>query len=94
MRPRNVRFGSKADMCSATRYVRFVPIADIQVLVSPKEKPREIAPRVFVFHTGASNHSLWPRIAMDYFGASGPTNLRPLGPVPLTWTTVGSRIST
>ena len=25
----NVRFGSKADMCSATRDVRFVPIADI-----------------------------------------------------------------
>ena len=24
-----VRFGSKADMCGATRYVRFVPIADI-----------------------------------------------------------------
>ena len=24
-----VRFGSKADMCSATRHVRFVPIADI-----------------------------------------------------------------
>jgi hypothetical protein len=35
------------------------------------------------------------RIEMaDYFGASGPTNLRPLGPVPLTWITVGSRIST
>ena len=26
----DVRFGSKADMCSATRNVRFVPIADIQ----------------------------------------------------------------
>ena len=25
----DVRFGSLADMCSATRYVRFVPIADI-----------------------------------------------------------------
>ena len=25
----DVRFGSKADMCSATRDVRFVPIADI-----------------------------------------------------------------
>jgi hypothetical protein len=25
----NVHFGSKADMCSATRDVRFVPIADI-----------------------------------------------------------------
>ena len=25
----DVHFGSKADMCSATRYVRFVPIADI-----------------------------------------------------------------
>jgi hypothetical protein len=30
----------------------------------------------------------------DYFGAFGPTNFRPLGPVPLTWITVGSRIST
>jgi hypothetical protein len=28
----NVRFGSKADMCSATRDVRFGPIADIGVL--------------------------------------------------------------
>ncbi|MGC2011860.1 MAG: hypothetical protein WA693_12485, partial [Pseudolabrys sp.] len=25
----NVRFGSKADMCSAKRHVRFVPITDI-----------------------------------------------------------------
>ena len=25
----NVRFGSKADMCGATRHVRYVPIADI-----------------------------------------------------------------
>ena len=25
----DVRFGSKADMCSATPYVRFVPIADM-----------------------------------------------------------------
>ena len=25
----NVRFGSKADMCSAQAHVRFVPIADI-----------------------------------------------------------------
>ena len=25
----DVRFGSKADMCGANRYVRFVPIADI-----------------------------------------------------------------
>ena len=31
---------SKADMCSATRYVRFVPIADIQEFgLSPKENP-------------------------------------------------------
>jgi hypothetical protein len=28
-RSRYVRFGSKADMCSATRDVRYVPIADI-----------------------------------------------------------------
>ena len=28
----DVRFGSKADMCSATRHVRFVPIADIGVV--------------------------------------------------------------
>ena len=25
----DVHFGSKADMCSATRYVRFVPIAEV-----------------------------------------------------------------
>src|SRR5262249_18404378 len=30
----------------------------------------------------------------DYFGAFGPTNFRPLGTVPLTWISVGSRIST
>ena len=27
-----VRFGSKADMCSATQFVRYVPIADIATL--------------------------------------------------------------
>jgi hypothetical protein len=27
----NVRFGSKADMCSAQAHVRFVPIADMTV---------------------------------------------------------------
>ena len=29
METRHVRFGSKANMCGATRDVRFVPIADI-----------------------------------------------------------------
>ena len=29
----NVRFGSKADMCSALGDVRFVPIADITALL-------------------------------------------------------------
>ena len=28
--PQHVRFGSIADMCSTTRHVRFVPIADIR----------------------------------------------------------------
>ena len=30
----------KADMCSATRYVRFVPIADIQEDILRKQKDR------------------------------------------------------
>ena len=30
--PTNVRFGSKADMCSALGHLRFVPIADIRPL--------------------------------------------------------------
>ena len=29
----NVRFGSKADICSALAHVRFVPIADISTLI-------------------------------------------------------------
>ena len=37
----NVRFGSKADMCSAVAYVRFVPKADIArlflLLISPND---------------------------------------------------------
>jgi hypothetical protein len=31
---RDVRYGSKADMCSAQADVRFVPIADIQQLTA------------------------------------------------------------
>ena len=37
----HVRFGSKADMCSATRHVRFVPIADIASLHSITSSARE-----------------------------------------------------
>jgi len=29
----------KADMCSATRYVRLVPIADIQKMICATERP-------------------------------------------------------
>ena len=36
----DVRFGSKADMCSATWYVRFVPIADIRKTDGAKQKDR------------------------------------------------------
>ena len=54
-----------------------------KISFSPKEKPRDDIPGFF--------RSL---SITDYFGASGPTNLRPLGPVPLTWINVGSRIST
>ena len=36
----HVRFTPKADMCSATRYVRFVPIADIQEDILRKQKDR------------------------------------------------------
>jgi hypothetical protein len=46
----DVRFGSKADMCSATGHVRFVPIADIKMQASilipaqPYAFHREISP--------------------------------------------------
>jgi len=33
----NVRFGSKADMCGATAYVRFGPRADISVEARPQK---------------------------------------------------------
>ena len=37
----DVRFGSKADMCSATRDVRFVPIADLAPFIqSPHRRVR------------------------------------------------------
>ena len=35
----HVRFGSKADMCSAKGHVRFLPIADISKLRSPRPWP-------------------------------------------------------
>jgi hypothetical protein len=78
----------KADMCGATRDFRFVPIADMMVIGSKSGKtgnPRLAVEVCWIKRTA--------EIA-DYFSAPGPTNLRPLGPVPLTWITVGSRIST
>jgi hypothetical protein len=33
----NVRFGSKADMCGATRHVRLVPEADIRSQTMPHQ---------------------------------------------------------
>ena len=36
----NVRFGSKADMCSALGDVRFVPIVDIASSGSVRQKPQ------------------------------------------------------
>jgi hypothetical protein len=35
----NVRFGSKADMCSALGDVRFVPIADIEEALRANKSP-------------------------------------------------------
>jgi len=65
----------------AASYVRFVPKADIQDFVLTIETPGR--------YSGALRS-----LFTDYFGASGPTNLRPLGPVPLTWINVRSSIST
>ena len=41
----DVRFGSKADMCSAKRHVRLVPIADIQRLLGASSYQRNTAVR-------------------------------------------------
>ncbi|MGB6996796.1 MAG: hypothetical protein WBD96_04450, partial [Pseudolabrys sp.] len=40
---RHVRFGSKADMCSALGHVRFVPIADMLNKLSGKYSERKSA---------------------------------------------------
>jgi hypothetical protein len=41
---RNVRFGSKTDMCGAQADVRFVPIADVPIVrLSRNETPRDVA---------------------------------------------------
>ena len=40
----DVRFGSKADMCSALADVRFVPIADIHYLIRSLRRHAAIAP--------------------------------------------------
>jgi hypothetical protein len=68
--------------CAAQKVMSaLLPIADIQDFVLTKRKTPGRYSGAFTLFT-------------DYFGASGPTNLRPLGPVPLTWINVGSRIST
>ena len=36
MRPANVRFGSKADICAATSHVRFTPNSDRESDIPPK----------------------------------------------------------
>ena len=39
MWPDDVRFGSKADICSAQAHVRFVPLADIQSALTKRKTP-------------------------------------------------------
>jgi hypothetical protein len=45
----NVRFGSKADMCGATRDVRYGPIADIASVVQNNGEANFVGALVFVF---------------------------------------------
>ena len=72
--------------CAAQKVMSaLLPIADIQDFVLTKRKTPGRYSGVFPLAIAKIT---------DYFGASGPTNLRPLGPVPLTWINVGSRIST
>ncbi|MFZ0103948.1 MAG: hypothetical protein WCF47_17125 [Pseudolabrys sp.] len=44
---RNVRFGSKTDMCGAQADVRFVPIADIQIVGLSRNETPGTLPGVF-----------------------------------------------
>jgi hypothetical protein len=53
----DVRFGSKADMCSAARYVRYGPIADIQEVGVTKENPGTL-PGVWLSEYRFSEHSI------------------------------------